>query len=64
MTMKVVNGNNPDRMKFLRTFYNKEGRIWEFRWSEREYFAEWKNHTLTLLRDFETNELVGFQIWT
>ena len=44
-------------------WYNKSGDILEVHWSEKEYYARWLNHTVTLLLDFETNEVIGCQVW-
>ena len=44
-------------------YYNDAGDILSTHWSETEYYAEWLNDRVTLLRSQHTDEVVGCQIW-
>lgn len=43
--------------------YNETGDIIEVHWKECDYVAHWLNHQVTILKERETNEIVGCQIW-
>lgn len=62
-TLKDIE-KNPEKYKFEPgAYYNDTGDILHAHWKESSYYAEWINHRITLLRDQETKEVVGCQVW-
>ena len=44
-------------------YYNDSGDFVQALWSDAPYSAQWLNTRITLLRDQETDEVIGCQIW-
>lgn len=58
--MKICGGRPPFRPT---AWYNVRGDMLEVYLSEEESYAKWLNPQVSVLLAFETDEVIGFQIW-
>ena len=48
----------------MNSFYNEEGRMWQVWWSDEEYYAEWINQSLAVYKSFDSDKIIGVEVWT
>lgn len=44
-------------------YYNATGDIIDARWKDCDYYGQWINHQITLLKEQGTHEIIGVQVW-
>ena len=46
----------------LKQFYNIQGRMWQFWWSDDEYYGSYVNPKLSLYKSSKDDKIIGFEI--